>query len=68
MRDTKIIPQLKDLDYVDRVQDLKLPSLQYIRQRGDMIDTLKSNWWGEAGSHTILCLGHLGMVIFKIIQ
>ena len=37
-RATKLLPQLKDLFYVHRQKALKLPSLQYRRQRGDMID------------------------------
>ena len=40
-RATKLLPQLKDLDYVHRLKALKLSSLQYRKQRGDMIDTLK---------------------------
>ena len=38
-RATKLLPQLKD--YMHCLKALKLPSLQYKRQRGDMIETLK---------------------------
>ena len=41
MRATKLLPQLKDLDYMHRPKALKLPSLQYRKQRGNMIETLK---------------------------
>ena len=40
-RATKLLPQLNDLDYVHRLKALKLPSLQYRRQRGDMLETFK---------------------------
>ena len=40
-RGTKMIPELKDLDYEDRLKRLKLPSLVYRRFRGDMIQTYK---------------------------
>ena len=41
-RATKLIPELKDLTYVDRVmKNLGLPSLMYRRRRGDMIQMYK---------------------------
>ena len=40
-RATKLLPQLKDLDYMHRLKALKLPSPQYRKQRGNMIETLK---------------------------
>ena len=41
-RATKLIPELRDRDYEDRLRALKLPSLYYRRARGDMIDTKPS--------------------------
>ena len=35
-RATKLIPELKDFPYVDRMKNLELPSLMYRRRRGDM--------------------------------
>jgi len=40
-RATKIIIELKDKEYPDRLKALKLPSMQYRRDRGDMIETYK---------------------------
>ena len=40
-RATKLLPQLKDVDYMHRPKALKLPSLQYRKQRGNTIETLK---------------------------
>ena len=40
-RATKLIPNLKDLTYTERLQTLKLPTLIYRRTRGDMIETYK---------------------------
>ena len=40
-RATKLIPELRDRDYEDRLRTLKLPSLYYRRARGDMIDAYK---------------------------
>ena len=40
-RATKLIPELKDLPYVDRMKNLELPSLMYRRRRGDMIQMYK---------------------------
>ena len=41
--DTKLIPELKDLTYmyIERLKDLKLPSLAHRRRLGDMIQTFK---------------------------
>ena len=36
-----MITELKDLEYTDRLKALKLPSLQYRRDRGDMIECYK---------------------------
>ena len=40
-RATKMLPDMKDLAYEDRLRKLKLPSLRYRRLRGDMIETYK---------------------------
>ena len=40
-RATKIIPDLKQLEYCDRLKKLHLPSFYYRRARGDMIDVYK---------------------------
>ena len=40
-RATKCIPGMKDLEYKDRLIQLKLPTLVYRRLRGDMIETYK---------------------------
>ena len=40
-RVTKLIPQLKDKPYEERLKILKLPSLMYRRKRGDMITMYK---------------------------
>jgi len=40
-RATKMLPNLKELSYPDRLRKLKLPSLRYRRLRGDMIETFK---------------------------
>ena len=36
-RATKLIPKLKNLPYIDRLQALNLPALSYRRKRGDLI-------------------------------
>lgn len=38
-RATKIIPALTNLSYGERLKKLRLPSLEYRRRRGDMIET-----------------------------
>ena len=40
-RATKLLSHLKDLSYPERLRKLKLPSLEYRRARGDMIETFK---------------------------
>ena len=40
-RATKLVPSIAHLEYVDRLKSLKLPSLNYRRRRGDMIETFK---------------------------
>ena len=40
-RATKLIPNLNNLTYTERLQKLKLPTLVYRRTRGDMIETYK---------------------------
>ena len=40
-RTTKLVPELKNLDYGDRLRELKLPNLNYRRARGDMIEMYK---------------------------
>ena len=40
-RATKIIPNIKDLPYRERLRHLNLPSLYHRRKRGDMINTYK---------------------------
>ena len=38
---TKIIPEIKDLPYQDRLEALKIPTLSYRRLRGDLIQMYK---------------------------
>ena len=40
-RATKLVPELKNMDYEDRLAKMNLPSLYYRRQRGDMIEVDK---------------------------
>ncbi len=40
-RGSKMVPELKDLGYEERLKRLSLPSLVYRRFRGDMIETYK---------------------------
>lgn len=40
-RATKLIPGMKDTAYEERMKKLKLPSLKYRRDRGDMIEVFK---------------------------
>jgi ribonuclease P/MRP protein subunit RPP40 len=40
-RATKLLPEIKDLPYGERLRSLKLPTLVYRRLRGDMIQTFK---------------------------
>ena len=41
MRATKLISEIKNLSYIDRLKYLNLPTLQYRRCRGDMIMVFK---------------------------
>ena len=41
-RATKLLPELKDMTYTERLKKLKLPSLAHRRRRGDMIQTFTS--------------------------
>ena len=34
---TKIVPEIKNLSYEERLRELKLPTLEYRRRRGDLI-------------------------------
>ena len=40
-RATKLVICLKNLPYVERLKQLKLPTLKYRRLRGDMIEVFK---------------------------
>ena len=40
-RATKLVPNLKDLSYRERLENLNLPTLAYRRLRGDLIQTYK---------------------------
>ena len=40
-RASRMVPELKGLEYEDRLKRMKLPSLQYRRARGDMIEVYK---------------------------
>ena len=40
-RATKIIPGMKDLEYQQRLEKAKIPSMRYRRERGDMIEVYK---------------------------
>ena len=40
-RATKLLPQIKNFSYVDRLKYLNLTSLKYRRIRGDLIQTFK---------------------------
>ena len=40
-RATKLVPRLTNLPYGERLKQLRLPSMQYRRDRGDMIETYK---------------------------
>jgi hypothetical protein len=41
MRATKLIKEVKDLSYIERLKYLNLPTLQYRRFRSDMIMAYK---------------------------
>lgn len=40
-RASKLVPELKELEYEQRLQRMGLPSMQYRRDRGDMIEVFK---------------------------
>ena len=40
-RATKLVPQMRHLNYTDRLKAMDLPSLEYRRLRGDAIETYK---------------------------
>ena len=40
-RATKMVPEIKNLEYEDRLKALRLPSLLYRRRRGDLIEVYK---------------------------
>ena len=40
-RARKLVPDIKDLEYEERLKRMDLPSLRYRRFRGDMIETYK---------------------------
>jgi hypothetical protein len=40
-RATKLVPSLKNLSYIDRLKALNLPTLNYRRNRGDVIEAYK---------------------------
>ena len=40
-RATKMVPELRNLEYTDRLRAMKLPSMYYRRARGDMIEVYK---------------------------
>ena len=54
-RATKIVPHLKHLKYSERLRVCKLPTLNYRRIRGDMIETFKI----LTGKYDMLSLIHI---------
>ena len=40
-RATRLVPAFEQIPYEERLRQLKLPSLQYRKKRGDMIQTYK---------------------------
>ena len=40
-RVTKLVPEIRDLRYADRLEALNLPTLEYMRKRGDLIQMFK---------------------------
>ena len=40
-RATKLVPELRDLPYITRLQQLDLPTLKYRRRRADLIETFR---------------------------
>ena len=59
-RATKLVPDIKNLSYTDRLRYLKLPSLCHRRKRGDMIDVYKYlHGYYDTGSE-LFCLNNSG--------
>ncbi|XP_072017068.1 uncharacterized protein [Amphiura filiformis] len=57
-RATKIVPELKELSYAERLEALKLPALAYRRVRGDLISSLQNNAWFQRRSERgFICVG-----------
>ena len=52
-RATKYLPAMKNLSYEERLQKLELPTLQFRRLRGDMIETYKlmTGYYDETASN-----------------
>jgi hypothetical protein len=40
-RATKLVPELRNVDYINRLKAMNLPSMYYRRERGDMIECYK---------------------------
>ena len=40
-RATRMLPQMKNIEYEERLRNFKLPTLKYRRVKGDMIETFK---------------------------
>ena len=40
-RGTKLVPELVNINYTDRLKRLNLPTLKYRRKRGDLIQVFK---------------------------
>ena len=57
-RATKIIPNLKNLPYEERLKQLKLPTLKYRRLRGDLINVYKILTNEKSGSKHLLPLNN----------
>ena len=57
-RATKLIPNLKDLPYEERLRRLNLPTLKYRRLRGDMINVYKILNDNKSGNKHLLPLNN----------
>ena len=57
-RATKLIPNLKNLPYQDRLKKLKLPTLKFRRLRGDLINVYKILTNEKSGSKHLLPLNN----------
>ena len=51
-----MVPEIKDLEYEERLKMMDLPSLRYWRARGDMIDTYK---YTHSVAIIVLCCMHV---------